>query len=99
MMNNRYYLKFTTGVVGKALAAETPNDLSDLPVEVVLIPMQTKRYGEVSVGLLRSIVVPLYEKAVESGETEVELPFDVPSDEDYERWGLKREGEHLVPAT
>ena len=96
-MKNRHYLKFTTEVVRDALAAEMPDELSDLPVEVVLIPIQTERHGEVHVGLVRSIVEPLYEEAVESGDAEVELPFDVPSDADYERLGLKREGERLVP--
>lgn len=96
-MENRYYLKFKTDAVREALAAETPDDLSDLPVEIVLIPIQTESHGEVHVGLVRSIVEPLYEAAVELGEAEVELPFDVPSDADYASWGLKREGDRLVP--
>ena len=92
----RVHLRFGVSAVQAALDAPVPEFFPDL---VVLIPYCTEKYGEVSVGFVRDIVVGCVEAAVANGDLDVELPFDIPSEEDYAHWGLRRDGDLLVPVT
>jgi len=93
-------MEFPIEKVKKALEEPCPEVTGDLRIDSQLVVIRldvTFRDDPVDVCFVRDKVIPEYQKALDNNHKTVTIEYEAPSPEDFEKVGLKKEGDFYVP--